>query len=178
MSRTKLLAACAAASFFTSAANADDTGFYAGASIGKGTQSSDGFDGSDVLFRALGGYSINEYFAVEGGYVDAGEQKDTRGDVRLAVESDGFFAAVLARWPIGDGFSPYLKAGLAAYESTSTASNGVLRFTETESDEDLLFGGGFEFEFGDHVRLRTDYEKVDVPDSAFDIYSVVFTYTF
>ena len=178
MSRGKLLAACAAASLFSSAANADDAGFYTGASIGKGTQSSDGFDGSDVLFRALGGYSFNKYFALEGGYVDAGEQKDTRGNVRLAVESDGFFAAVLARWPIGDGFSPYLKAGIAAYDSTSTVSNGVLEISETESDEDLLFGGGFEFAFGEHVRVRTDYEKVDVPDSEFDIYSIVFTYTF
>jgi hypothetical protein len=49
---------------------------------------------------------------------------------------------------------------------------------ESTSDEKLLFGGGIEFRIGESVRLRAEYEKVDVPYADFEIYSAVFTYQF
>jgi opacity protein-like surface antigen len=178
MSNGNFTATCVIALLMSTAARADDSGPYVGASMGKATQSSIGFDGEDISFRLLGGYSFNKFIAIEAGYVDGGEQKDRRGPLKLSVKSDGFFGTVLARWPLGDVVAPYAKAGFVAYDSTSTVSNGTISVSESESDGDLLYGGGLEFKFGEHVRLRTDYEKVRVPDAAFDIYSVVFAYVF
>jgi OmpA-OmpF porin, OOP family len=175
MSRKKILAACLLASV---AARAEDSGFYVGASVGQATQSSGSFDGEDTSFRLLGGYSFSPNFALEAGYIDGGKQEDEVGALNLSVDSDGFFATVLTKFPLGNVVALYAKVGYVAYDSTATASNGPMRASETTSDEDLLFGAGLEFRLGENFRLRADYEKVDVPDTAFDIYSIVATYHF
>ena len=179
MHHTKIAAACAWVALLSAgAARADDSGFYLGASVGEATQSGLGFDGRDTAFRWHVGYSINEYLAAEAGFVDGGKQKDTVGGVNFAVSSNGTFAAILARLPLGKVIAPYAKLGYVVYESTTTASNGSMVRSESRSDEDLSYGGGLEFRLGEHFRLRADYEKVDVPDVAFDIYSVVATWQF
>ena len=41
-----------------------------------------------------------------------------------------------------------------------------------------VFGAGLEFSFGNNFRLRAEFEKVDVPDAAFEIYSIAGTWRF
>jgi OOP family OmpA-OmpF porin len=178
MRKKKVLVAFAATLLATAGVRADDSGFYLGASVGEATQSSDGFDGEDTSFRLLGGYSLNRNFALEAGYVDGGKQEDTNGSLDLSVKSDGFFATVLAKLPLGDAVTPYVKFGYVVYDSTATVSNGSMRVSETTSDEDILYGVGVEFRLGENFRLRADYEKPDVPDVAFDIYSIVASFHF
>ena len=49
-------------------------GFYVGAGIGQATLEADdvGFDADDTAFKVFGGYSFNDYFAVELTYFDGG----------------------------------------------------------------------------------------------------------
>jgi len=179
MNHGKLIAACVLAALgATGTARADDSGFYLGAGIGEASQSAEGFDGSDTTFRVFGGYSFNPYLAVEGGYVDGGEQTDTQGPVRIAVKSDGFFVAGLAKLPLGKYVAPYLKVGFVTYDSTATVSSGNVSISDSESESDLLYGVGFEFKLGDHFRLRAEYEKIDVSDADFDIISLAAAYKF
>jgi OOP family OmpA-OmpF porin len=155
-------------------ARAEDSGLYLGASIGQATQ----FHGEDTSFRLMAGYEFNKYFAAEAGYADGGTQKNTFGNVRVASSANGVFLTFLAKYPVGERFAPYAKFGGYSYESDTTYSNGVARAVEKGHGEDIAFGGGLEFKASERFRLRADYEKVRVPDVAYDIYSLVATWKF
>lgn len=174
----KFLGACAAALLVSATSRADDSGFYLGAAVGEATQSNADFDGSDTSFKWLAGYSFSRYFAAEAGFVDSGTQKDTIGALDVKSSSDGTFVALLAKLPLGKVVAPYAKLGYVFYDVTDTVSNGSISAFESNSGDDLMFGGGLEFRIGDSVRLRAEYEKVDVPDVDFDIISVVVAYQF
>jgi hypothetical protein len=160
------------------AAAADDTGFYLGAGVGEATQNDFAFHGSDTSFRLLGGYSFNRYFTAEAGYVDGGKQKDNVDGLRATASSKGTFAAVIGKLPLGKYVAPYAKFGYVAYDSRATLSNDTQTVVVSTSDEDILYGGGLEVRLGDRLRLRADYEKVRVPDVAYDIYTLVATWQF
>jgi opacity protein-like surface antigen len=178
MNRKKLLGIFIAGLLMSTAASAEDAGFYLGLSLGEATQSNEVFADDDLSFKWLAGYSFNRFLAAEAGFVDGGTQKDTIDGIDVKLSSDGFFAAVLAKLPIGEVIAPYAKVGYVVYDATSTFTSSGATVTESEKDENPLYGAGLEFRMGDHFRLRAEYEVVDVPDVDFDIVSLVATYQF
>ena len=169
---------CLAGLLACGVAQAEDSGFYVGASFGEASQEANEFDASDETFRLFGGWSFNKYFAVEGGYIDAGTQADSIDEFDVEVSSDGFFVYGLAKLPIGDMFAPYVKLGYVFYDTTEKVSLGSLSESASESDADLIYGIGFELNTSGKLRFRAEYEEVNLPDSAFDIISVAVTYQF
>jgi hypothetical protein len=159
-------------------ARADDNGFYVGIGAGLAHEGFSGFRADDTAFKGLLGYSVNQYFALEAEYADAGTLEDDVNALDVALSNDGFIAAVLGKWPVTEVFSPYFKVGYAFYDSTTRVSNGVNSISESFSDDDLMFGGGIEFKLGDNFRLRAEMEKIKVPDADFRIYSLVAAYHF
>jgi OmpA-OmpF porin, OOP family len=157
---------------------AEDSGFYIGFGVGTATQNNAVFHGEDETIRGLAGYEFNRYFAAEAGYVEGGTQKDNVGNLRVTSSSDGVFVTLLAKYPLGERFAPYAKLGGVSYETDTTVSNGVASAAEHGKGEDFTFGGGLEYKIGDRFRLRADYEKVRVPDIAFDIYSLAAIWKF
>jgi OmpA-OmpF porin, OOP family len=155
-------------------AMADDSGVYVGATVGQARQEFGEFAAQSGTFRLFGGWSFNEYFGIEGGYVDGGTLSDSLGEdgIDLDISSDGFFVEGLAKWPVSAVAAPYVKLGYIFYDSTTTLSIGNQRFSDSESDADFIFGGGIEFKIGPNFRLRAEYEKINLPDSAFDIMSI------
>ena len=178
MSNRKFLGTLAALMLASAGAHAADSGFYLGAGVGLATQNNSVFQGEDTSFRLLAGYSFSKYFAAEAGFVDGGTQQDTVGALDVKSSADGTFVALLAKIPIGKVVAPYAKVGYVFYDAHSSVSNGTGTVRESTSDNDLLFGGGFEFRLGEKLRLRADYEKIRVPDIAFDVYTLVATYQF
>ena len=175
----RIVGACVLAGFmFGGAAKAEDSGFYVGGGIGQSRQKFTDFEGKDTSFKLFGGWSFNKYFAVEGGYVNGGTQSDSLGGVDLDISNDGFFAEGLAKWPLGSVVAPYAKFGYVFYESTAKLSSGSQSVSESESDSDFIYGGGLEFKLGDNLRLRAEYEEVNLPDSAFDNYTLAVTWQF
>jgi|RhiMethySRZTD1v2_1073278.scaffolds.fasta_scaffold857700_2 OOP family OmpA-OmpF porin len=178
MNRYKLGAASLLATLFATAiAHADDSGFYLGAAVGEATKSNSVFDDSDTAFKLLAGYSFNQYFAAEAGFVDAGKQKDSIEAFHIESATNGTFVAALAKLPIGKVVAPYVRVGYAYYETRQTVENGGVRSSESSSGHDAIYGGGLEFRLAEHLRIRAEYEKVN-SDLTFDNYSVVFTYRF
>jgi OmpA-OmpF porin, OOP family len=151
---------------------AEDSGFYLGVGVGEATQNNAYFHGKDKSIRGLAGYEFNRFFAAEAGYVDTGTQKDDVVGFRVRRSSNGVFLTFLAKYPVGEHFAPYAKLGGMSYEIDTSVSNDVLSLQGYDKGEDFTYGGGLEFKVGDHLRLRADYEKVRVPDVAFDIYSL------
>ena len=173
------VSACVLAAVVTGGvARAEDSGFYLGAGVGQATQEFSGFKADDTAFKLFGGWSFNKYLAAEAGYVDGGTQSDTLGLLDVDINSDGFFAQGIARWPIGSVFAPYAKFGYVFYDSTTKVTSPGGSFSESESDADFIYGGGLEFKLGDNFRLRAEYEEVNLPDSSFDIYTLAATWKF
>jgi OmpA-OmpF porin, OOP family len=179
MNHRKFAGVCVVGALCASAAvHAEDSGFYLGAGLGEARQSVEGFDGSDTSFKVFGGYSFSRYLAAEAGYVDGGEQTDSQGSLDIAIKSDGYFIEGLAKIPLGKYVAPYVKLGYVVYNSTTKVSSGNLQASEYLHGRDLLYGAGIEFRFGDSVRVRTEYEDVDVSDTDFDIFSIVVAFQF
>lgn len=169
----KIVGTCTLAAVMASgAAQADDTGFYLGAGVGESHQEADEFSGHDTAFKLFGGWSINKYFAIEGGYIDAGTRSDTIGVVDIDISSDGFLVEGLARWPLGKVIAPYAKFGYAFYDTTLRNSIGNQTFSTSESDSDFIYGGGIEFKTSTNFRLRVEYEEMDLPGSHFELYTL------
>ena len=169
------LAGCIAAS---SIGAAETGGVYAGLGVGEATNESGEFKGSDTLFKLVGGYSFNKYFAFEVAYVDAGTQEDRIGDVEVANESSGVIASVLARAPFSESVAVFAKLGYAFYDAEATVRRGDARESESDSDESPAYGVGIELAVWRGLRLRGEYELVDVNEGDFDMVSVGAVYKF
>jgi OmpA-OmpF porin, OOP family len=158
------------------AANADVTpGFYAGASVGQTSIDLDDvpFDESDTSFKVFGGYSFNQHFAVELGYFDGGSQEADFGfGDSVSVELGGLVASAVGRLPMGESFALFGKVGFASYDAEVTGRvNGVVVIQEDGSDEDITYGVGGEFDFG-QFGLRAEYELLDVDGADVTMLSV------
>lgn len=170
--------AIVAINFAITAHAEESSGVYLGAGVGEATNESGEFKGSDTAFKVFGGYSLNRYLAVELAYVDAGTQKDRVGDIQVATESSGVIASVLGSLPLTDFFSLYGKVGYAFYDVDTTLRLGALQDAESESDEDLVYGAGLELAVWRGLKLRAEYEVIDVNDGDFGILSVGARYKF
>ena len=156
----------------------EHSGLYIGGSIGEATNDSGEFKGSDTAFKLSAGYAFNEYFGLELAYVDAGTQKDNIGPVEIENESSGVIASALLRAPLGEKFALFGKLGYAFYEADATAREGSLVARASDDDEDLAYGLGLEFAVWRGLRLRAEYERIDVPEGNFDIASAGALYKF
>lgn len=154
------------------AAHAGETGAYLGAGIGDASQGSGDFESSAVSLTAFGGYSFGKYFAAEAGYIGVGDQNDRVDSLDVVVQSDGFYAAGLVKLPLTPYISPYAKIGYVSYDSKTIVSSGPDSLSQSQSDQDLLYGLGCQIGTGEHFNLRFEYQKVDVSDGDFDILSV------
>jgi OOP family OmpA-OmpF porin len=161
-----------------------EPGFYAGVGVGKASvEIDDLFDGDDTAFKVFGGYNINQYFALEAAYFDAGEPDQTIAlpgpDLTLKVATTGLNLSLLGRAPLGDMFSLFGKVGYASYDvEISSSVNGQTAFSEDGSDDDLSYGVGAAFNLGTSFELRAEYEVIDIEDVDFTVVSVNGVYRF
>lgn len=156
----------------------EDAGFYLGGGIGQAREKSGPFEGNDTSYRVFGGYSFNRYFSAEAGYIDGGTMSSDVGAYRVAIESAGLYATGIGKLPIGKYFVPFVKLGYVYHESTQNVALGQVRQSDSENDSDFIFGGGLELKLGKKFRLRAEYDKVNLPDAAFDIFSINAAYRF
>ena len=156
----------------------DQSGFYLGGSVGEATNESGEFKDSDFAFKLSGGYAFNQYLGIELAYVDAGTQTDTIGPVDVETRSTGVIATTLLRLPLGETFAMFGKIGYAFYDSETTARLDSVSQRESDSDEDLTYGIGLELAISGGLKIRAEYEAVDVSDGDFQIVSAGAVYQF
>ena len=181
----RLTIVSAAALLLSSAAVYAD-GFYVGGSggIGDATLRSPGLDPDlpefddpdDRLFvaRGIGGYRINDFFAVEGtlvGYTndEFDDGFDGDADVRFGAVTGSLVGII----PVDETFEIFARVGLFAGESE--VDDRLNFFTDrNERDESgPLWGAGMNFNLGsrNQFTIRIDYEQYDT-DAFDDIRSV------
>lgn len=167
MRKTKLLStlllsvALGAAAF---GANAQDSGFYAGAGAGQSFVDEGAYDDEDTAFSVFGGYQVNRYFGVEAGYADFGKiEPDVAGP---ALEGDSAYLTAVGTLPVGENFSLYAKAGLHRWNVD--ADLPVLG-GDDDSGSDPTYGVGAQYRFTEHVALRGEYSRFEIEDADADL---------
>lgn len=175
MSAIKLIAATALAlGGLVAASQASAQGFYIGGSVGKsnidddiagpGLITSGTVDGKDTGFKLYGGYQFNQYFAMEGGYVDLGTAtySGTFGGSpvtggKIDIWGLGFFAVGI--WPVSSDFSLFGKLGFLSWEAKWSDVTGGTSFSSTDSGSDLAGGIGLTYHFTKNLGARVEWER-------------------
>ena len=166
-------------------AQARDTGFYIGGSLGQSAVEviDDGavnlpsgddftFDENDTAWKIFGGYNwkLAEMFnlGLEGGYVNFGKPNSTFtvDDIPIGLEVD------LSGWNVwgtaGFALGPvdlYGKLGYVFWDAEATASSpGVPSESDSEDGNDIGYGVGGRFNLG-NLGLRLEYEIYDIEDA-------------
>jgi OmpA-OmpF porin, OOP family len=154
-------------------------GFYAGVGVGQASIEVDDvdFDANDTAFKLFGGYSFNENFGLEVTYLDGGapdETFDLGGGFTGSVETEvtGINLSAVGRIPVGESFSLFGKIGYASYDFEVTARVDDISASEDGSDEDLSYGLGGAFAFGNSFEMRAEYEAFDISGGSFSVLSV------
>lgn len=180
---------------FTSPSIAQETstpGWYGGASIGQSRATIDnerisnsllgsGFastsianDRRDLAFKVLGGYQMNQYFALEGGYFDLGKFGYTAtttpaGTLTGEARVRGLNLDLLGRLPVTDKFSVFGRAGVT-YARTRDSFRGtgqvvVNNPNPSERDTNLKLGVGMEYAFTPSLSARAEIERYRINDA-------------
>lgn len=131
-------------------------------------------DDSDTTWSIFGGYKVNQYFAVEAGYLDLGAVEyrakanvlfpgfgTTTLNSGIDVEVTGFTVAAIGSLPLGEMFDIHARLGLLFSETevTVSISDRFGRFSDSDSasDTDVFYGAGVTWHMGDSWALNLDY---------------------
>jgi OmpA-OmpF porin, OOP family len=161
-----------------------EEGLYAGGGIAR-AEASDFCDGvigtcddNDLGWQVFVGYDLTRNFSIEGGYVDFGTVSLTGivpgledfGSITASVDSDGWFAHVLGRYPVTPEFSLHGKLGLA----NTRAQFSLDEFDGfNERGTDWVAGLGAGYRFTPNVSLRVEWERYNNVGDTDENYSVI-----
>lgn len=188
-------------------ANAEEKGFYLGGSLGHssidtvsegdvnaafasvGVTTTSDVDDSDLGWKIFGGYNLNQYFGIELAYVDLGEAEinatstaPVAGTASISAEADGFTFAGVARYPINERFDVFGKLGGFVWDveggGSLTVGGGTITATAEDDGTSILFGLGAEYEMGNNIGVRAEWERYEVSSDDVDLFSVGLEYDF
>ena len=192
MRASKWIAALGIAGLCAStAAHADDTGIYAGGSLGQAKTDfsnnafDDLFDGKDTAFKIFLGYRVLDWVGFEAEYVDLGEitqRGTTLQGTGFRLEEAGFGAFGMLYWsPAPVPLDLFAKAGFVVSQAHARVNGIFGAFDDTDNSTDLAWGVGAQFRF-DKLAVRAEYEKFDMDiDGGFkspDMISIGASWTF
>ncbi|MEX0737781.1 MAG: outer membrane beta-barrel protein [Pseudohongiella sp.] len=170
---------------------AAEPGWYAGASIGQtdadmdssgivAAQRADGYNhvrlennDDDIGFKVYGGYQMNQYFALEGGYFSLGEfSYRTFMDNTAVFTADTKFRGVnidlVGRLPLSEQLYAFGRIGGTRYESKDSYRGygqvSVDPFADRSLDTSHKFGVGLQYDVNTNVALRLEAERYDIND--------------
>lgn len=150
--------------------------FYLGAGLGGDVDAGSFRDGlerfstaEDDPWKAFAGVAIGRHLAFEVSRYEFGTQRccPQVADIGFLSTVDGFAAAALGRWPIGR-FTPYVKAGVLAWEEDGEFVTLIGTFPRSADGTDLLYGAGLDFDLAKRFAVRADWERYDFGGASSD----------
>lgn len=134
-------------------------------------------DNDGTAWKIYGGWSFNEYFALELGWVDLGKV-DTRYSTTIApneiddiladtlsvhpLTGDGFTAAAVVKWPLNDAFAIHAKAGLFAWNSETevrVVEGGTGQVSGDDDGTEAMYGFGVEWKLNEQWSITGEWER-------------------
>lgn len=163
----KNLLAALLASAFAFSASAHAAGAYIGSNVGsvqhKLTIDGDSTKERKAGFKLYGGYSFNESFGVEAGYVHMGKVSDSETDgtdtVSLSYRARAMYIAGTATLPLSQEFALFAKAGVTANRGKVTARFNSDSDSLKRSNTAAMFGFGAEYSFAKNMSVVAEYEN-------------------
>jgi outer membrane immunogenic protein len=166
-----------AALLFFGTAQAADSGFYVGGSIGQTTleipydiTDVPDFNEDDTGYKLFAGYNWNLgllNLGVEGGYIDFGSPSEALDvDTSLKIDADGLNLVGLGGLNFGP-FDVYAKAGWVSWDASLSIAGidpGFGLGSLSEDGTDLMYGLGARFALG-NLHIRGEWEEFDIEDS-------------
>jgi OOP family OmpA-OmpF porin len=175
MKNTRLIALSSV--LVLAAAGARAEGLYIGGAIGQSHDKSGAdstlaiTDHSGTGLKAWGGWSFDEHFGVEAGYVDLGKFGSPAGDVKAS----GYYLDGVGTLPLGNNFSALARIG---------AFRGTLRDAVGDSDSgtNVKVGAGLQYDLTKNVGVRGEWERYRLDSFGThadnDLYSIGVNYRF
>ena len=118
------------------------------------------FTDGDNATKLFAGWNFNRYFAVQGDYVDFGDQS---GAVSPSVSGTsnvkGFAPSIVGTLPIGP-VELFGRIGMMFYNLDVNLNGGQLI---DDSAEDMVWSAGIGIDIKDRLNLRLEYEQIDIP---------------
>lgn len=183
----------------------DDFGATLGIVRYEGTQNMN-VDDSDFGFKLFGGYSFNEYMAVELSYIDMGTVEaysrvagtffdpidntlDGDLEAKAKAEIDAFSLDLNLSYPLGNSASIIGRVGLydadtkLRLNATSSISTDTFNYDKTDGSSGLHYGFGVSFALTDAFAIRAEWERLDSIEAHgeeidVDLLSASFVYSF
>ncbi len=146
-------------------ANAADTLWYAGGSIGSasidervgGAGLGASVDDSDTGAKLLLGYRLNEMLLFEASWVELGEFQGAVQGAGVNVNTDGFAFHGVGSIPVGERFSILARIGVMFWESDIR----VAGLQANDDGTDIAWGLGASYRLADTIDLRAEWERYD-----------------
>ena len=104
---------------------------------------------SDSAWKLYGGMMATENFGFEAGWTDLGDASSGVVD----TETEAFYVAGVAAFPIVENFSIYGKLGIALWDQDIN--------TVSYDGEDLMYGIGAKYKFMDQFHAILEWEQYD-----------------
>ena len=118
------------------------------------------FTDGDNATKLFAGWNFNRYFAVQGDYVDFGDQS---GAVSPSVSGTsnvkGFAPSIVGTLPIGP-VELFGRIGMMFYNVDVNLNGGQLI---DDSANDMVWSAGIGIDIADRLNLRLEYEQIDIP---------------
>jgi OOP family OmpA-OmpF porin len=158
-------------------------GFFVGASIGSASLNDD-FDGLKVdddttSYRIVGGWRVNQYFALEAGYHDFGdfEQNFTVDGVsaKARLSADGFTLGVTGSFPVADRIEIFGRTGMFFWDGDAEINNVS---QATPEDTNPYLGAGISYAINGEFLVTGDWTRYELESANSNVYSVGFQYRF
>ena len=153
-----------------------DSNWYVGASLGSADFDNgiDGFqlDSGGTAMRFYGGYSFNEHFSVDGGYVDFGQFDafvDSGGNpIQISEDADGFLFAATGSIPLTDKFSLYGRLGAFFWDGESLIGN----IDDNVSDVNAHLAAGLRARIYKNLSVTLDWSRFDLDGTNADLLAI------
>jgi len=155
---------------------AADGNWYVGASLGYADFDNgiDGFqlDSGSIAMRFYGGYSFNEHFSVDGGYLDFGQFDafvDSGGNpIQITEDADGFLFAATGSIPLTDTFSLYGRLGAFFWDGESLIGN----VDDNVSDVNAHLAAGIRAKIYKNLSVTIDWSRFDLDGTSADLLAI------
>lgn len=130
-----------------------ETGGYIAAGLGKVDIDTETFD-DPTGFELIGGYKVNENFALEFSYVDLGEASDNEPP-EWKISVDSIAVGLLGIAPITEQFEAFVKVGFHSWDAEAKESG--LGLLAEDDGSDIFYSLGANYKVNSQFSLGFRY---------------------
>ena len=138
-------------------------GFYIGGGAGQAYVDEADYDDEDTTLSVFGGYQVNRWFAIEGGYIDLGEIEPA--SLGASLEATTVHATAVGMIPVNDSFAVYGKAGMHRWD----ADSAIALLGGDDSGTDPTYGVGAQYRFTERLAVRAELNRFEMEDTEADV---------